>query len=74
MMEGTFRVNAHVSIYLDDILVTGNLPEQHLSNLEAFLTRLNDAGLHLQKKKCAFMLEAIEYLGNKILPEKTKTE
>ena len=50
---------------LDDILVTGNSPEEHLSNLEAVLTRLKDVGLCLKKKKCAFMLEVIEYLSHK---------
>ena len=66
MMEGILKGIPHVSVYLDDILVTGNSPEEHLSNLEVVLTRLKDAGLRLKKKKCAFMLEVIEYLGHKI--------
>ena len=66
MMESILRGIPHVSVYLDDILVTGNLPKEHLSNLEVVLTRLKDAGLRLKKKKCAFMLEAIEYLGHQI--------
>ena len=37
-MEGILRGIPHVSVYLDDILVIGNSPEEHLSNLEAVLT------------------------------------
>ena len=54
-----------MSVYLDDILLTWNLPEKCLSILEAVLTRLKDAGLHLNQKNCAFMLEALSTSGTK---------
>jgi hypothetical protein len=55
-----------VSVYLDDILVTGRTTEEHLQNLEAVLCRLKEAGLHLNKAKCMFMRPSIDYLGHVI--------
>ena len=42
-MEGILRGIPYVSVHLDDILATGNLPDKHLSYLEAVLTGLKDA-------------------------------
>ena len=59
---------SHVSAYLDDILVTGRTKEEHLSNLEEVLTRLEQAGLglRLKRSKCLFLAESVEYLGHRI--------
>ena len=48
---------------LDDILITGNDPSQHLERLHIVLERLQDAGLTLQKDKCEFFKNEISYLG-----------
>ena len=56
----------HVSIYLDDILVTGTSKAEHLETLDQVLNRLETAGLRLKQSKCAFMLESVNYLGHKI--------
>ena len=53
-------------VYLDDILITGSTLAEHLANLEGVLKRLSEAGLRLNKEKCAFFLEQIEYLGHMI--------
>ena len=53
----------HVTVNVDDILMTGASEEEHLSNLEEVLTRLEAARM---KHKCAFMLSEVEYLGHKI--------
>ena len=53
-------------VYLDDILITGSTLAEHLANLEGVLKRLSEAGLRLNKEKCAFFLEQIEYLGHTI--------
>ena len=56
----------HVSVYLDDILITGESEAAHLRNLEAVLHRLKAAGLRLKREKCQFMLRQVEYLGHRI--------
>lgn len=48
---------------LDDILVTGVDKTQHLQRLRTVLERLQDAGLTLQKSKCVFFQNQVEYLG-----------
>ena len=52
------------SVYIDDILVTGSTPEQHMKNLDDVLTRLEEAGLRLKQEKCQFLLPEVEYLGH----------
>ena len=56
----------HTSVYLDDILVTGETENEHLSNLDAVLSRLEEARMRVKKNKCEFMLPQVEYLGHKI--------
>lgn len=44
-----------VSVYIDDILVTGKTLEDHLKNWKAVLTRLDKAGLaKAQMRKVSF--------------------
>lgn len=54
------------SSYIDDIVVMGKTRAEHLQNLERVLTRLEQAGLRLNKSKCVFMAASIEYLGHVI--------
>ena len=56
----------NVCVYLDDILITGKSDEDHLQNLSAVLSKLQDAGLQLKKSKCNFLAESVEYLGHVI--------
>ena len=69
IMEGLLQGIPHVSIYLDDILVTGTSEAEHLATLDKVLSRLEEAGLRLKRNKCAFMLPSVEYLGHKISAE-----
>lgn len=48
---------------LDDILITGKNKEEHLQRLKEVLKRLQDAGLTLQKEKCEFFKDEVNYLG-----------
>ena len=66
-LENLLQGIPHVSIYLDDILVTGTSEAEHLDTLDQVLNRLETAGLRLKQRKCAFMLESVIYLGHKIL-------
>jgi hypothetical protein len=52
-----------VSVWLDDICVTGPTRQLHLSRLQEVLRRLQDAGLRLQKDKCSFFKNSVTYLG-----------
>jgi len=62
-----------VICYLDDILVTGSTPEEHLKNLAEVLDRLSKHGLRLKQGKCSFMQDSVEYLGHRIDAEGVHT-
>lgn len=50
--------------FLNNILVTGRDVAEHLNNLEIVLTRLKEAELCVQHKKCEFFKTSLEYLGH----------
>ena len=66
IMESILHGLPGVSVYIDDILITGKSIEEHLENLEAVITWLEETGLRLKRDKCAFLLPSMEYLGYKI--------
>ena len=59
-------------VYINDILVGGNTLQDHLNNLTAVLTRLQEAGLRLKREKCSFCVSEVEYLGHIISAEGLK--
>ena len=65
-MESILQGIPRVSVYLDDILITGKTEEEHLQNLEEVLSRLQAAGARLKRGKCFFVLRSVEYLGHRI--------
>ncbi|XP_053698934.1 uncharacterized protein K02A2.6-like [Sabethes cyaneus] len=52
-----------VSVFLDDIKVTGSDDEAHLRRLKTVLQRLDDHGMQLNVAKCDFFADRIEYCG-----------
>ena len=62
-MEGILQGIPNVSIYIDDILVTGDTKASNLEPPSKVLDRLQAAGLKLKKSKCEFMRDSVEYLG-----------
>ena len=66
VMECLLKGIPGVVVYIDDILVTGQTEEAHLSALEEVLKRLGEAGLRLKKEKCVFMAPSVVYLGYQI--------
>ena len=64
IMEYILHSLPGVSVYINDILITGKSIEEHLENLEDVLAQLKETGLRL--RTAAFLLPTVEYLGYKI--------
>ena len=56
---------------MDDIELTGATVEEHLDRLDLVLQRLEEHGLRLQKSKCEFLKDRVEYLGHIIRQGRT---
>lgn len=52
--------------YLDNIYVTGSIPEEHIKNLEEVCERLQKCGLRFNVEKCKTMQDKLEVLGFEI--------
>ncbi len=65
-MESLLSGIKNVAVYLDDILVAGQMEEEHLVALETVLNRINKSGLRMRLSKCAFMQSSVSYLGHVI--------
>ncbi|CAK1578727.1 unnamed protein product [Parnassius mnemosyne] len=63
-----------VSVWLDDICITGPNSDSHIKRLEEVLSRLSDAGLRLQRDKCDFFKDSVKYLGYVIDKNGLKTD
>ncbi|KAL6463598.1 hypothetical protein MHYP_G00279890 [Metynnis hypsauchen] len=66
VMDQVLQGLPNVHCFLDDILVTGTNDVQHLKNLGAVLSRLEEFGLRVQQEKCEFFKSSLEYLGHTI--------
>ena len=53
-MDNLLQNLPKVTVYLDDILITGDSEEEHLENSEKVLQRLQKVGLRLKKSKMCF--------------------
>ena len=65
-MESLLKGISGVIVYIDDIMVTGSTPQEHLHALDEVLTRLEKAGLKAKMKKWRFMQPSVTYLGYRI--------
>ena len=54
-MDTLLQDLASVSVYFNDILITGSTLEEHLQHLQNVLVKLQAAGLHLNCDKCSFV-------------------
>ena len=50
--------------HLDDILMSGGSPEEHLSIPEVVFRRLQEHGIRLNPAKCIFFQSGLEFLGH----------
>ena len=58
-----------VAVFQDDMVVSGQDANDHLSNPKRLLTRLNDNGLRCRRDKCQFAQPSVEYLGHTLSAE-----
>jgi len=55
-----------VTVFQDDILVTGSNDLEHFENLKEVFNRLSEANLKLHPDKCSFFQDSVKYLGHVI--------
>lgn len=55
-----------VGVFLDDVVVSGADAGSHNTALRAVLSRLQTAGLRVNREKCQFGLTEVTYLGHKV--------
>ena len=61
-------------IYLDDIIVFSQTPEEHLVRLQAAFDKVKAAGLKLKPSKCELFKNQINYLGHVVGQEGITTD
>ena len=64
-MNDIFRdlLDHFIVVYLDDILIYSDNPEQHTKHVREVLRRLWKHGLYAQAKKCEWHHDSVEFLG-----------
>ena len=55
-----------IYVYIDDILVASETPEQHLEDLEQVFKTLSANGMVLQRSKCVLGVPELDFLGYKV--------
>ena len=61
-------------VYLDDIIVYSRSFQEHMERLELILTRIREAGLKLQPKKCQLFQTEVSYLGHIVSADGVRTD
>jgi hypothetical protein len=61
-------------VYLDDIVIFSQTPEEHVRNVRAVLEKLRQYRLYANVSKCAFNVDTITYLGFVITPKGIEME
>ena len=63
-----------VFIYLDDILVASNTPEEHLKHLELIMEKLTEHDLYVKPTKCKFNETEVKFLGHIVSKDGVKPD
>lgn len=63
IIDDIFKGFEGVSVFLDDILITGSNEIDHLNKLRNVFNKLNDMGLRVKWNKCTFFVKSVSYLG-----------
>ena len=61
-------------IYLDDIIVFSQTPDEHVHRLKAVFNKLRVAGLKLKPSKCYLFRKEIKYFGHVVSNEGVSTD
>ena len=61
-------------IYLDDVIVFSQTPEEHVFRLRAVFEQLKQAGLKLKSSKCEFFMQDLTYLGHVVSKDGIQTD
>ena len=60
----TGLIGTELLVYLDDIVVYANTPEEHETKFNNVAKRIRKANLYLQPDKCEFLRPEVGYLGH----------
>ena len=66
LMDAILGDLPRVYVYIDDILVASENPEQHLADLEEVFKTLSANGLVIQRSKCVLGVPSLDFLGYKV--------
>jgi len=66
LMDRVLADCAPAFAYLDDVLIASPSREQHLLDVADVLRRLQTAGLVVNRDKCLFGVESLDFLGHKV--------
>jgi len=69
LMDGVLRDVPFVFVYLDDILIASKSPQEHEQHLRHVFRLLSANGLVLNKAKCVFGVNELDFLGHRVTPE-----
>ena len=61
-------------IYLDDVLIFGNLYEQYFTRLKSVLSQIAVAGVKLKPDKCNVLQSQVSYLGHVLSGDGMQTD
>ena len=64
LMTGVLKDLPFAMAYLDDIIIYGSTPEEHLKHIKTVFEKLRHAKLSMKLSKCHFFTKEIQYLGH----------
>ena len=51
-------------VYIDDVLIFSDTEEQHVKDVQAVMSKLQNEGFKLEARKCQFHKKEVKFLGN----------
>jgi len=52
-----------LQVYIDDILIFSNNPDEHLANIKEVMAILAKNNLYIRSEKCHWIRKSLDYLG-----------